>query len=246
MLLIVTACVNPSDKISNIAIRDKTERLEQYLHALDFFIESASVTDIVFCDNSNANADYSRVVKKAQKEGKQLEILKFSQDVIRYSEKGKSYGELCIMNYILDHSKLLEKYSDFYKITGRLIVSNIDSISNNIIRNNKSKFVYLGNPINSYSKKIDTRFYYMTKADLKKLIKPLYNIVDESKGITLERGVYEEISMLKLPFSMLPAYPDYVGFSGSTGINYSNVKFRKIKLIIKNILIKIYSIIKKI
>ena len=159
-----------------------------------------------------------------------------------FYEKGKSYGELCIMNYILENSSLLLKHSSFYKITGRLIVNNFEHISKRNKTMSISKFVFLGNPIDQASKKIDTRFYYMTTLDLKKIIKLLYDIVDESKGFTLERSFYESISMLNLPFEMLPRYPQYLGISGSTGVDYSKARFSKIKLIIKNILIKLYSI----
>lgn len=245
MLLIVTACVNPSNHIANIAIRDENIRLEQYLYALDFFVELNSITDIIFCDNSDAKVDYSNLVNKAIKKGKQLEILQFSQDMSRGGERGKSYGELCIMDYILKNSVLLPKYSGFYKVTGRLIVENFENILKKNKNINTSKFVFLGNPINKSSKKIDTRFYYMTTFDLKKLIKSLYGIVDESKGFTLERSFYEGISMLELPFEMLPIYPKYIGISGSTGVDYSKAKFTKIKLIIKNILIRFYLVFRK-
>lgn len=245
MLLIVTACINPDSQVSNIAIRDSNIRFEQYLYALDFFIQLNLITDIIFCDNSNFNVDYSCIIKKAKSHGKQLEVLRFEQEKKFISDKGKSYGELCIMDYILKHSKVLPRYSSFYKITGRLIVNNFEFIAKNNNDNSKSKFVFLGNPIKESSKKIDTRFYFMTISDLKKMLGILYDIVDESKGFTLERSFYEGISMLELPFELLPVYPDYIGISGSTGVDYSNTKFRRLKLIIKNILIRFYSEFRK-
>lgn len=242
MLLIITACVNPSSNMPNTTIRDKGIRFTQYLNSLVFFLNTESITDIIFCDNSNADADYSMVLAEAEKKGKRIEILKYMQETSKTISKGKSYGELCIMDYVLNNSKIIGEYDGFYKVTGRLIIKNIDSITRKIYQNIDNRFVFLGNPVKESSRKIDTRFYYMKSSDMKKLISKLYDIVDETKGFTLERSFYEEISELNIPFVFLPKYPEYIGVSGSTGVVYEDTRFRRIKLSIKDFLIYFYMI----
>lgn len=244
MLIIVTACVDPNPKMPNTVIRDRNTRFEQYLNALLFFLNVDSITDIIFCDNSNADADYSRILVEAERKGKRIEILKYMQDTSCSISKGKSFGELCIMDYILNNSKIIGEYNNFYKVTGRLIVKNVDKITKKIRRNKDNGFVFLGNPVKESSKKIDTRFYYMKLSDTRRLISKLYDTVDETKGFTLERSFYEGICELNIPFDFLPRYPDYIGISGSTGIDYGGIKFRRIKLVIKDLLIQYYMLLR--
>lgn len=240
MLLIITACVNPSSNMPNTVIRDKSMRFTQYLNSLVFFLNTETITDIIFCDNSNADVDYSIILEEAKKKGKRIEILKYMQETSKTISKGKSYGELCIMDYILNNSKIIGEYDGFYKVTGRLIIKNIDSITRKMYQNKDNRFVFLGNPVKESSRKIDTRFYYMNLSDIKKLISKLYDIVDETNGFTLERSFYEGIGELNILFDFLPKYPEYIGVSGSTGIIYEETKFRRIKLSIKDVLIHFY------
>lgn len=238
MLIIITACIKPSTLVKNIAIRDDKIRLQQYIDTINFFLESESITDIIFCDNSNFNFNHDLLYKKAKLMMKNLEILQFKQDDTMVTKKGKSYGEVCIMDYILKNSNLIKNHHFFFKITGRLVVKNFNCIARNVKQSN-NYFVYLGNPVNSKSKKIDTRFYAMTISDYVKLKDKLYNLVDESKGFTLEKSFFYGIKQSCVSFKLLPYYPEYIGISGSTGINYNNANLKKLKIMIKNILIKI-------
>lgn len=241
MVLIITACIKPQNSISNIAIRDENIRLQQYLESLEFYINSESITDIIFCDNSATSFDESLLVKLAKKKNKNLEIHRFKSNTLACATRGKSYGEYEIMKYVFEHSYLVKQHNCFVKITGRLIVKNFDKIVRKLSDKN-NYFVFLGNPINRNGKKIDTRFYSMKVDDFKKIEKNLGSQINELEGFTLERSFFEVIDSTGTNFRMLPLYPQYEGISGSTGIDYSNVKLKFVKLLLKNVAMKLFDL----
>ena len=245
MLLIITACVKPSLCVKDLALRDETIRLRQYIDAMKFFLEQEHVTDIIFCDNSNADFETNSLYEYAKIKNKNLEILKFQVDDLIVSERGKSYGEFCIMDFIMEQSTLIMKHNFFLKITGRLIVQNFEKIVKKITMNN-NYFVCLGNPIDFRNKKIDTRFYGMRIEDYSCLREKLRTLINESAGYTLEKSFYKGIEEAQIQYRMLPYYPQYKGISGSTGINYTDTKLKTVKFACKNFMIKVYVLYKKI
>lgn len=241
MILIITACIKPYDSVENLAVKENNIRLEQYMDSLKFYIHQEKITDIIFCDNSNCEGiDEQLLINEAINEGKTLEILKFKMNEQLVCKKGKSYGELCIMDYIFSNSELIKKHDYFVKVTGRLKVENINKILE-CISNQYNYFVFLGNPVNAKSKKIDTRFYGMKYQDYFEIKKTLEQTVDESNDITLEQGFFTSLKENKILFKMIPFYPRITGVSGSTGIDYGKMRFKSIKYITKDILVMLWN-----
>jgi hypothetical protein len=125
-VLLITAAINVESS-THVAIRDKRERLLQYLTSLVAWIKLSDISTIVFCENTNTNYDFSAITEFARKEGKTLEVLIFegNQKAQKY---GKGYGEGKIVEYAIKNSLYLKNNVNFYKITGRLFIPEFDQI----------------------------------------------------------------------------------------------------------------------
>jgi hypothetical protein len=126
-VLLMTASIAPG-KTPTVAIQDPNERCLQYIISLLAWIElTNNIKTIIFCENTNTQYDFSRLVEFARQKGKILEVLVFSGNV-KAQIYGKGYGEGEIIKYAIRHSKHLSNTTNFYKITGRLFVRNFDEI----------------------------------------------------------------------------------------------------------------------
>lgn len=114
--ILLTACINPQG-MSYTALNNPATRLQQYIEAINFYIKETS-TNIVVVENTDYDLgkhfDYSD----------RLEFLFFQGN--NFDKKlGKGYGEGMIVEYALQHSKLLQNTEAICKITGRNTVVDI-------------------------------------------------------------------------------------------------------------------------
>lgn len=187
MLLIITACIIVDEGVPYVSIINTEERLHDYIETIKWAINLSPFVSIVFCDNSNF--DFNKIKKtkdilleNASEKGKRLELLSFKGDVDKVKNRGKGYGEGEILEYVFNNSILAQGVSEYWKITGRLIVDNI----NEITMDKQNMFVY--SPI---YKNWDTRFYKLSKDAYDKCIKYAYKTVDDRNGYFLEHAYYD-------------------------------------------------------
>ena len=104
-------------------------RQADYVVALRrWMTRQSAVRDIVFVDNSGYPLDaLHEVVERHADTGKRVELLSFR--TTGYSdERGRSFGELDIIDTALRRSVLLSESPSFAKVTGRVFVKNFDSL----------------------------------------------------------------------------------------------------------------------
>jgi len=133
VVLLLTACINPGDTFS-VQRRDSLTRLDDYKKSLLFFLKSKSIKKIIFCENSNF--DLKELIELAELNNSNninIEFLSFYGQPEK-PQYGKGNGEMNIISYALKNSKLLADSNIILKVTGRLIVSNIDLIVRSIER----------------------------------------------------------------------------------------------------------------
>ncbi|MBC7955508.1 MAG: hypothetical protein H7Y33_06540 [Cytophagales bacterium] len=125
--LLLTAAITPG-AVPFVAVADGQERAIQYFCALISWIRSSGAKNIVLCENTATEVDFTVLVELAQSLGKDLEVLKFSgnSEAQRY---GKGYGEGKIIEYAVDNSRLLARATRFYKATGRLFLPAFDRVA---------------------------------------------------------------------------------------------------------------------
>lgn len=113
--MFLTSTVIPNNKIR--CVDDAVSRRKQYIEAIRFYLKRTKY-EILIVDNSGY--DFSNDFSDTR-----LECLNFianSDDV----NKGKGYGESLIIKYGLKNSKKLRYAQQIVKITGRLIVENVN------------------------------------------------------------------------------------------------------------------------
>jgi hypothetical protein len=222
-LLIITSTVYINSNLT--VLTDPLVRSRQYIDSILFYLECKAVDSIIICDNSNY--DYSKHKELFKNtSNKKIELLRFIGDKNKILERGKGYGEGEIMAYIFAKSKLINNECvDFYKITGRIFLFNINSIikSTNPLRNH---FQPLG--LNPYVnlKKVDTRFYHCTNETFLQYLKNASESVNDKVGYYLEHAYYDSLKNHNVQYESFNVLPHFGGISGSTGETYSISEFK--------------------
>jgi len=144
-VLLLTACVQPNG-MSNTVLQDPRIRESQYLDAINYYLLHTKYRIVVV---ENSNYDFSTKITDKTR----VEFLTF--DGNQYDKKlGKGYGEGLILKYALFHSRFISKNTRVVKITGRLIVTNI----------NQLLFLHRGrNSIYANNEKVNNKMRCITK-----------------------------------------------------------------------------------
>jgi len=218
-VLLLTGAIDIEGRnVPSTTIVDINERLLQYIYSIDYAISNyRTISEIVFCENTNFTYDYSILKEKALRNGKKLEIISFTGDYSNIQLKGKGFGEGEIIKYALKNSGILRNCDVFFKLTGRLIVKNMDEIVASTLSENG--FIYHPKMIYQIPKDhIETFFYKVNKALYTKYLINAHQEVDESRFQYLEHIFFEQLSLLEIrSFKVVPLIS---GFSGTSGNPY--------------------------
>ena len=214
-IILLTACINPGGMPFTV-VSDATQRLNQYLLALQFYLQNTSCP-IVFVDNSNM--DKTPFLEYESQYGSRLEILSFDGNKVK--TQGKGLGEMEIIEYALIHSKfnlLLDKHR-IVKITGRLIVRNINSLLK-CDKLHLYPYKSIVCHVNSDLTFADSRIFISLGSFMNLLVKQK-KYLNDTKGIYFEHLLCQQIKQQKT-FTFFPfiTEPHFEGISGSTGIKY--------------------------
>lgn len=224
-VLIITGCISPLHNQRYLFLKDEKERLKQYLECIDYYVRNTKIKNIVFCENSGFFFDkVDDLLKSATVLGVKMEWLSFRGDmelVAKYSTKG--IGEDEILDYVFTNSKLVKDARSFSKVTGRLILLNIDKL----LECAQYETNYFYRDIYSNGLNLDTRFYVMDVNSYKYHLRRCYSIVKDY-DLSLER-VYRVL--LKRKYKTLPLYPRFRGISGGVGVDYGKESSTKLFLI---------------
>ena len=199
---------------------DYQQRLQQYIHSIEYAIDYYNtICKIVFCENTNCNFDFSQLAKKAELKGKEFEYLTFEGDYIQIQKLGKGYGEGEIIKHALLHSQLINSEKSFYKLTGRLVVKNIDKITKTTSSGNA--FIYKPKEISDrHVNYFETYFYKVEIALYRQYLLDAYLNCDDNSQKYLEHVFYEKLHDLTLrSFNNLPIIS---GIEGTSGKRYDS------------------------
>jgi hypothetical protein len=214
--LVMTATFRPADTPA-LVVRDEDVRILQYVCALVSWARPAHVRRIVFGENSNTRFDFSKIVEYVESAGKQIEVIVFdgNKQSARY---GKGYGEGEILEYVARHSRLLNDHPDFYKVTGRLFVSNFDLIS---AATAGPDAFQRKQPKDARPRpcKIVTSFFKCSRELFETRLIDAYRHVDDPSGRFIEHVYYDQLRDVDVPG--FPLKPALVGVQASTGRVYA-------------------------
>ena len=217
--LVMTATFRPAPNTLALVVRDEHERLFQYLCALVSWARPGHVRRIIFAENSLTTFDFSPVVRYLEAAGKEVEVLVFEGNKA-VPQFGKGYGEGEILEFVYRHSRLLRAAPAFYKVTGRLFVSNFDTVSEATPRldafQRKMKPPKDGRVRSS---KVVTTFFKCSLDLFERKLVRAYMQVDDPNGVFIEHVYFNELRDVDVPsFAVRPAL---VGQQASTGRLYA-------------------------
>ena len=229
--ILLTGTINPTIfNNTNVKLINKDERLRQYEDSITKYIKYSVFNKIVFIENSGYPFDERKFKEIAKKYGKLFEFLQISTDVNKTIDLGKSYGEAILIKEGIERSRLLENEDIIYKVTGRIFLKNSKKLWNNS-ENKKNQFIVFNK-----SKWCNTMFFKVNKEDFNNVLKNAYLYCNEKQGKDIESVYYDLLSKSNIKVDTFSKYPDLTGVVGTTGEKYDR---SKIKMFIKNILIKI-------
>lgn len=208
--LLLTACINP-DGMSFTKVSDKKVRIQQYCKALDFYLNETPYP-IIFAENSNTDISphYSNAIKSGR-----LEVLTFAGNDDK--TKGKGYGEACIIEYALNHSKLLTADSVVVKITGRLVIENLtDVLTKHFPYQDPMSVICSFNADLSFS---DSRLLVAPIPFLRNFLADK-ELMNDNENVFFEHILAQNIFKREYPYSPFWVEPFIIGVSGSTGQEY--------------------------
>lgn len=176
-----------------------------------------------FCENTNTDIslEYKQYIKQNR-----LEYICF--DGNNYDkERGKGYGEALIIEYALSHSNLLKQADQIIKITGRIIVKNVNQLVFGAFRSNK---VYANRYKNASGLLCDSRFFISSPYFLLQFFLPNKVELNDSKGYYFEHLLYNQIrEYLKKGGGYSEFYLPlkFVGISGTSGTTLNQKTYLK-------------------
>ncbi|HHW69187.1 MAG TPA: hypothetical protein GX747_02445 [Tenericutes bacterium] len=219
-VLLITGSIDINKNIPHIKLTDTTERLQQYIDSIEYAIKKYhSIQKIVFAENTNYLYNYTKLKELSKIYDKELEIISFQGDQTKASIHGKGYGEIEIINYALTNSKLINASKTIIKLTGRIKVSNFDSVLYSSY--GKNSFYYISRAIPPYN---ETILYKIEKDLFLEKFTEIGNEVFDKEGFYLEYAFLKKIESLKeyYDFGSFRVYRFLQGISGSTGNKYNS------------------------
>ena len=218
--LLITGTIVPN---SNFVTHTNAEqRRNEYYDSLLFYSDNFKRDDLFFLENSVYDFDKDEEFKKLLTDRK-IALLKFP--VSDKFNQGKGYQEFEMLDKAME--KFSGKYNSFIKITGRYKVMNLKELTD-----------YTCNSlVADFHKKLQvtqTNVFYVSGSFYNSYLKGLYLQVDDSKGIYIEKIVYNKIQIEQLSkkVKLFPLNPIIVGVSGSYG---GTLNRNKTKMKIRNI-----------
>lgn len=180
--LLLTWCINPKWVILSKNKKDLIfeDRIKQYIDAILYYISKSNFDNIVFCDNSNFKSELFLSIENISKQyNKIFEYISYDWNKNSYNF-WYWYSECELIDYAVENSTYLRKSKNWYKITWRYIIKDINKL---IQLTEKSDFYFHKQWIFDSFLTVSTSFFKINNDIYKKLLyKKHINLYQESKS----------------------------------------------------------------
>lgn len=209
---------------------DLEKRIKSYESSIEKYICETDFNPIVFIENSGYTFNSKKFIELAENNGKKFEFINGTICKDEVKKHGKGYGDSFFVYEGLTKSKLLSNVDFFYKITGRIFLTN----SNKII---KSCFNYR-NEFISYDGMgwVITYLFKANKSDYLKVMKNVFLQCDDKNRRDMEICFWLRLYQSTLDIGSFRTYPIIEGNMGVTNKPYTK---NKVDNTIRNIAIKL-------
>lgn len=236
VVLLLTATLRP--QVNYMKVSSVDTRKEQYLKAINWYLDNTSYP-IVIGENSGSQSLISEIdINKRNR----IELICWIET--NTSQDYYGFNELLILEKVKKESIFLKGAKVICKITGRLIVKNIECHVSQV-RNHKGGFIAGNMSFTATSDYIDTRFFifsivmYDKILSVKNSIKPIlhsdFHKIGKEKGIypSLENAVgsmlYKETKIDKNVCVFLKHPIFFSGQCGYNGVRYDMTFSQKLR-----------------
>lgn len=215
----MTATVSPPP--GAVARSDLAQRLADYLAALEFYLSlpSGTVDRVVFVDNSAGDTACLEALARRVAHDKTVEIISFAGNdhPVHY---GKAYGEFKLIDYGLATSQLARADDVFWKVTGRLRLTNLAEIAAALPRPcdlacDLRNVPFVGTGKLSGSRNMDLRAFTCSMQGYRGLFDGLWRERTTGFDAELFYGVVK--AALGGAYRIVPRFPVQPRFAGASG-----------------------------
>ena len=220
--LLMTATVNPNG-MRGLSVEKAEERATQYRQVLLFYLESGLFKHIVFAENSGYTLKEFEDLAKGYPYA-EVEFLSCNlNDYPR--EKGKSYGEMRILDYVYDHSLTVKQAGGFFKVTGRFPILNLSKLIEEadvrqpwaLFCDNKDHSIYDWLHLGWTGHACDTRFFGVTTEFYQRHFYGRCEELDDSQNRLIEFMFFETARQVAQGEQVIRRFwtePEYTGLAG--------------------------------
>lgn len=226
VVLLMTATITPPDNCPDLARKNPEMRMNDYINALKYYLDIPSqyCDRIIFAENSDTNLEPLQSALALHSQNKQVEFITFPQGNTFPPKYGKGYGEMLLMDYAMENSKVLSNDDVIWKATGRLILDNFAEI----LRISPQDYDVYCDLHNEYkllglTHFFDPRFYSFTRQGYDKFFRPH---TSNLKGTHIEHYFYDVLIRNLNEHKIIPRFkkvPMIRGIVGSSNKDYFTI-----------------------
>jgi len=232
VVLLLTASVNIKGMVLT-ALKDADTREQHYIQAIEHYFTK---TDIPILVVENTGHDFSAKLPSHILNSDRLEFISYSgNDFPR--EKGKGYGELELMNYAMQHSRIIKDDTVIIKVTGRYRVINIGDF---VASARNPNFQPCQASYFKGQRKAFSGIFTLTRHFMIQYFAKNHDQINDSKGVYFEHVLADSfLDYLAdgYEYSILPSYPRIAGISGTDNLPHKTNSY--IYWLRRNIIFKV-------
>ena len=246
-VVLMTATINPPNEAFNLKRIDCKQRENDYIEALKYYlsIPEQYVKKIIFAENSNSDlSNLKRLVKDISPD-KTVEFIEYRDGNNFPPHYGRGYGELKLIDYVVENSYILEENDIVWKVTGRHKLLNIIDL----IESQPNNFAVYCDLRKYRINAADTRVYAFTLQGYKKYLYNKYVMLkekDERDGPkNIMAGEVAWFNLIyanrydKLIFPRFKYVPNFDGIMGTKNESSASVTEKK-KYALRTIFRKVF------
>ena len=220
VVVLLTATVDPRGMVRTV-ISDPDTRLREYHAVIGDVMSQLPTVPIVVCDNSGRGVEQGAQGETVASWPDQVQFVSFDdhgEAVLR----GKGYGEMGIIEHVLENVPVVKAADLIVKVTGRYRVVNMGTLIPEIAALGSIDVVV---DLVAGMTQADCRFFAASPRFLRDYLIPLRESIDDDHDVCFEHVLARAVHRAMadgLVWRPMPDVPVIVGRSGTNGRLYAS------------------------
>jgi hypothetical protein len=224
VVVLLTATVDPRGMVRTV-VSDPDTRLREYHAVICDMVAQLPGIPVVVCDNSGRGVEQPAVGESVASWPDEVQFVSFD-DHGEAVGRGKGYGEMGIIQHVLENVQVAKSADLIVKVTGRYRVTNAGSLIHKISAAGPADVVV---DLVAGLTQADCRFFVASPRFLRDYLAPMRESIDDDHDVCFEhvlaRAVHRAIAD-GLVWRSMPDVPVIVGRSGTNGRPYASGRVR--------------------